>query len=89
MERKCVNCFYSKPAMNKDLVVCTYMDDILSHGNILDSKEEWSSAKYFTKLTNFSGDAFEAYSEENGEKVLRVCVSKDASCGKFAKGRND
>lgn len=88
MERKCETCYYSKPAMNEDLVMCSYMDDIMNHGNVLDSKEEWSTARYFAKLTNFSGDAFEAYVEVGDEKLLKVCVEKTAKCGKWtpAKG---
>lgn len=88
MERKCENCYYSKPAMNEDLVVCTYMNDILNHDGIMDSTEEWRTARYFAKLTNFNGDAYEAFADEDGEKILKVCVSKDASCGKFTKARN-
>ena len=88
MERECSTCYYSKPSLNKDLVVCTYMNDILSHGDILDSSEEWKSARYFARLTNFSGDAFEAYADEKGEKVLKLCVEKSAKCGKWVQARS-
>ncbi len=79
-EKKCVDCYYSKPSKNYKLVVCTYMDDILSNGNILDTGTEWSSARYFAKLTNLKSNVYEAYDMDN---VLRVCVEKSGKCGKW------
>ena len=87
MERNCNSCYYSQPALNEELVVCSYMNDILSNGDILDSKEEWRNARYFARLSNFSGDAFEAYAKEGEETVLKVCVDKSSICGKWAQKR--
>ena len=89
-EKRCEDCFYSQVSLNKDLVVCTYMDDIFnSDGGPLVSQRETETAKYFVELTNFSGDVFQAYAEVNGEDEpqLRISVNKDSHCGKFAQDR--
>jgi len=83
MERRCELCYYSKPSMNGDLVMCSYMDDIMHFGKILDSKEEWRTARYFSEFTNFSGNAYEAYVDFGDEKLLKICVGKNDLCGKF------
>jgi len=84
--RTCENCYYSKESMNKDLVACTYMNDIMED---LDTEQEWKNARYFTRLTNFNGDAFKAFVEINGEPVTMICVDKSASCGKWVEKRAD
>ena len=82
----CENCFYSRKAMNEDLVVCAYMDDILRKDEIMGDKQDWKTARYFASLSNFSGDVFEAFAEpvKDGEPVMKVCVLKTAKCGKWA-----
>lgn len=92
MERKCGNCYYSQPSLNKELVVCSYMNDIIkSESKDLENQADLRTIKYFTSLSNFSGDAFLAYSgekDENDAYVKKLCVAKDSRCGKFKNKRS-
>jgi hypothetical protein len=88
--KKCETCYYSHPAMNEELVVCSYMNDIISgEAKDLSNDVDLQTIKYFTDITNFSGDAYQAYVEIEGEPVLRLCVEKEASCGKWQHKHRD
>jgi hypothetical protein len=86
-ENKCEDCFYSAKSLNEDLVVCTYMDDVFNvDGGPSSSEKANETAKYFVELTNFSGDVYEAFADDGSdEPKLKMCVTKDSWCGKFAK----
>jgi hypothetical protein len=80
MKRACKNCYYSAPAYDEGLVVCRYLDDIIELNGTNMTKRGLTNAKSFVDSTNFSGDVFVAKDMDN---ELRICVSKNAKCGKF------
>ena len=87
--RACEYCYYARPCMQDDLVVCDYLDDIIKNKEATFlTKEDEKVVKYFVDLTNFQGDVFKAYrvpTKENEDPTLAICVVKTGHCGKFQK----
>jgi len=82
--KTCETCYYSLPSMNEELVMCTYMDDLIVNEEAnLSNDKDLQTIRYFTDISNFSGDAFQAYVETKDGPKLKLCVEKSASCGKW------
>ena len=84
-ERKCEDCYYSRPAVNDDLMFCSYIGDVMAMEDIKDGYN-MELAKDLSRTIAFSGDVFEAFIDTGKDApILAPCVAKTSSCRKYKK----